>query len=168
MYPRNPRLKLRYAQKACARIEVIMKIIIEDCKPGEEDQIIIRCKEMDENILKVISDLKMGQKKLTGMKDGNITMIDPNNIYYFEGVDNKVFLYCKQNVYETKLRLYEIEEEYNNSNFFRASKSIILNVTKIKSVSPAYSGRFEAQLLNGETVVISRQYVPELKKKLGL
>lgn len=145
-----------------------MKIIIEECKPGEEDQIIIRCREMDEHILKLISELKMGQKKLAGIKDGNITMIEPSNVFYFEGVDNKVFVYCKQIVYETKLKLYEIEEEYSNTNFFRASKSVILNVTKIKSVSPAYSGRFEALLFNGEKVVISRQYVPELKKKLGL
>lgn len=145
-----------------------MKIIIEECKPGEEEQIIIRCNQMDENLLKIISELKKGQKKLTGMKDGIITMIEPSNVYYFEGVDNKVFLYCKQNVYETKLKLYEIEEEYKNTNFFRASKSVILNITKIKSISPAYSGRFEALLFNGEKVVISRQYVPELKKKLGL
>lgn len=145
-----------------------MKIIIEECNPGEEDQIIIRCKELDENILKVISELKLGQKKLAGIKDGNITMVEPANVYYFEGVDNKVFMYCKQNVYETKLKLYEIEEEYKNTNYLRASKSVILNVSKIKSISPAYSGRFEALLFNGEKVVISRQYVPELKKKLGL
>lgn len=145
-----------------------MKIIIEDCNPGEEDQIIIRCKEMDENLLKILSELKLGQKKLAGMKDGNIIMVEPSGVYYFEGVDNKVFMYCKQNVYETKLKLYEIEEEYNNTTFFRASKSVILNVSKIKSISPAYSGRFEALLFNGEKVVISRQYVPELKKKLGL
>jgi DNA-binding LytR/AlgR family response regulator len=149
-------------------MEVAMKIIIEESNPGEEDQIIIRCREMDENILKVISDLKMKQKKLAGIKEGNITMIDPANVYYFEGVDNKVFLYCKQNVYETKLKLYEIEEEYKNTNFFRASKSVILNVTKIKSISPAFSGRLEALLFNDEKVVISRQYVSELKKKLGL
>jgi DNA-binding LytR/AlgR family response regulator len=145
-----------------------MKIIIEECNPGEEDQVIIRCKKLDENILKLISELKQGQKKLTGIKDGNMVMIDPSNVYYFEGVDNKVFLYCKQNVYETKMKLYEIEEEYKNTDFFRASKSVILNVAKIKSISPAYSGRFEAQLFNDEVVVISRQYVPELKKKLGM
>ncbi len=145
-----------------------MKIIIEECNPGDEDQVIIRCKELNDNILKLITELKQGQKKLTGIKDGNIVMIDPANVYYFEGVDNKVFLYCKQNVYETKLKLYEIEEEYKNTDFFRASKSVILNVSKIKSISPAYSGRFEAQLFNGEVVVISRQYVPELKKKLGM
>lgn len=145
-----------------------MKIIIEECKPGEEDQIIIRCREMNENLLRIISELKAGQKKLTGIKDGVITMIDPANVYYFEGVDNKVFLYCKQNVYEIKQKLYEIEEEFKDTYFFRASKSVILNIKKIKSISPAYSGRFEALLFNGEKVVISRQYVPEFKKKLGL
>ncbi len=145
-----------------------MKIIIEDSSPDEEDQIIIRCSRMNDTILKIISELKMEQKKLTGIKDGTITAIDPANVYYFEGVDNKIFLYCKQNVYETKLKLYEIELEYQNTNFFRASKSIILNASKIKSISPAFSGRFEAVLYNGEKIVISRQYVPELKKKLGL
>lgn len=145
-----------------------MKIVIEDCNPGEEDQIIIRCKELNETLLKLISELKLGQKKFAGMKDGNIIMIEPSSVYYFEGVDNKVFMYCKQNVYETKLKLYEIEEEYSNTTFFRASKSVILNVSKIKSISPAYSGRFEALLFNGEKVVISKQYVPDLRKKLGL
>ncbi|MBB2184719.1 LytTR family transcriptional regulator DNA-binding domain-containing protein [Lachnospiraceae bacterium MD1] len=145
-----------------------MKIIIEDKKPGEEDHIIIRCSEMNDVLLKFIADMKLSKKKLAGIKDGKITMIDPSNIYYFEGVDNKVFLYCKQDVYETKLKLYEIEEDYKDTEFFRASKSVILNVKKIKSISPAYSGRFEALLFNGETVIISRQYVPELKRKLGL
>lgn len=95
-----------------------MKIIIEDIDPGEEEQIIIRCRSLNEATLKFISDLKMGKKKLTGIKDGIITMVEPQNVCYFEGVDNKVFIYCKQNVYETKLKLYEIEEEYENTNYF--------------------------------------------------
>jgi len=145
-----------------------MKIIIEDSNPGEEDQIIIRCRELNEATLKFIADLKMGQKKLVGIKDGNIAMIEPQDVYYFEAIDNKVFIYCKSNVYETKLKLYEIEEDYKDTDYFRASKSVILNVSKIKSISPAFSGRFEALLYNDEKIVISRQYVPELKKKLGL
>lgn len=145
-----------------------MKITIEDIKPGDDEEIIIRCHNLNDTLLKLISELKMGDKKIAGSLNGNITRIEPQHIYYFESVDNKVFIYCKQTVYESKLRLYEIEEEYVDSNFFRASKSIILNIAKIKSISPAYSGRFEALLFNGETVVISRQYVPALKKKLGL
>jgi DNA-binding LytR/AlgR family response regulator len=145
-----------------------MKVIIEDIDPFEEEQIIIRCRNINDTILKFISDLKMEQKKLVGLKDGVMVMIEPQNVYYFEGVNNKVFIYCKHNVYETKLKLYEVEADYENTDFVRVSKSIIINLSKIKSISPAYSGRFEALLFNGEKVVISRQYVPELKRKLGL
>lgn len=145
-----------------------MKIIIEDVSPDDEEQVIIRCRNLSDKVLKLISELKAEQQKLTGLKDGVITMIDAKRVYYFEGVDNKVFIYCKQNVYESKLKLYEIEEKYDNTYFFRASKSIILNIAKIRSISPSLSGRFEALLFNGETIVISRQYVPELKKRLGL
>nr|WP_184092257.1 LytTR family DNA-binding domain-containing protein [Anaerocolumna cellulosilytica] len=145
-----------------------MKITIEDVGQGEEEEIIIRCKSLDKTVLRLISELKAGNQKLTGWKDGTVTMIDPQNVYYFEGVDNKVFIYCKQSIYESKLKLYEIEVEYVNTDFFRASKSVILNISKIKSLSPAFSGRFEALLFNDEKIVISKQYVPALKKKLGI
>ena len=145
-----------------------MKIFIEDVKPGEDEEIIIRCRKLNATTLKLISELKTSDNKLTGMKDGSITVIDPHSVYYFESVDNKVYIYTKQNVYETKMKLYELETRYEHTDFFRASKSIILDITKIRSVSPAYSGRFEALLLNGEKIIISRQYVPFLKKKLTL
>lgn len=50
----------------------------------------------------------------------------------------------------------------------RASKSMVLNLNKIKHLSPAFGGRFEALLENDEKVIISRQYVPVLKERLGL
>ena len=41
-------------------------------------------------------------------------------------------------------------------------------VDKVKSLSPAFGGRFEAVLDNGEKTIISRQYVSVLKERLGL
>jgi DNA-binding LytR/AlgR family response regulator len=145
-----------------------VKIIIEDRNQEDEDEVIIRCKELDETLLKLINALKMGYQKITATKDGNIVVIDPKDIYYFEAVDNKVFVYTKHEVYETKRKLYEIEQEFEGSDFFRASKSTILNLSKVKSLMPAFSGRFEASLLNSEKVMISRQYVSILKRKLDL
>jgi DNA-binding LytR/AlgR family response regulator len=47
-------------------------------------------------------------------------------------------------------------------------KSVFVNLSKVRSLSPALSGRFEATLENGEKVIISRQYVGDLKKRLGI
>ena len=68
----------------------------------------------------------------------------------------------------TQLKLYEIEERFRATKLFRCSKSMILNIGKIRSVAASVNGRFEAKLINGETVIISRQYVPDLKKRLGM
>ena len=92
----------------------------------------------------------------------------PEEIYYFEAVDNKIFIYLEKEVYETKRKLYELERLFQGTDFFRASKSCIVILAKVKSLSPAFNGRFEALMRNGERVMISRQYVPILKEKLGL
>ena len=145
-----------------------MKIIIEDCDQFAEDEIIIRCKKLDDSLLKLIYGLKMQNDKIPVSNQGSIAMIEPKEVYYFEAVDNKVFVYGSNETYETKKKLYELEKIYEEANFLRVSKSIIVNLTKIKSLSPAYNGRFEAYLKNGEKIIISRQYVMDLKKKLGL
>ena len=95
-------------------------------------------------------------------------MIEPKSIYYFESVDDHVFVYCKFNVYEIKKKLYELQQQFENTDFLRISKSVIVTISNISKLTPSFNGRFEALLDNGEKTIISRQYVPELKKKLGI
>lgn len=79
-----------------------------------------------------------------------------------------MFAYCKKDVYEVREKLYQLEELLISYHFMRASKSMIINLDMIKYLSPAFGGRFEALLENDEKVIISRQYVPVLKERLGL
>lgn len=145
-----------------------IKITIENIPNGIEPEIIIKCNEADESMFELINSIKSISEKLIGIVDSKLYMINPNDVYYFESVDHKVFIYCKEMVYESRLRLYEIEAKFENGLFFRASKSTILNISKIQSINPVFYGRFEALLENGEKSIISRQYVPTLKNKLGL
>lgn len=145
-----------------------MKISIIEPNTNEEDEIIIKCHHLDDAILQLIYNLKAQTNPLAGVYEGKIHMINPSDVFYFETVDNKTFIYCQETVFECKLKLYELEALFTHTNFFRASKSTILNLLKIKNLAPAFNGRFEALLKNGEKVIISRQYVPDLKKKLNL
>ena len=145
-----------------------MKITIIEPKDGEDDEIIICCRHLDKRLMKLIYAIKTGENKITALHNGNYFQVTLEEIYYFEAVDNKVFLYLEKEVYETRRRLYELEELFQGTDFFRASKSCIVNLAKVKSLSTAFHGRFEALMKNGERVIISRQYVPVLKEKLGL
>jgi len=53
-------------------------------------------------------------------------------------------------------------------DFMRISKSVIVNMSKIKALVPSLSGKAEAILKNKERVVISRQYFNALKKNFGI
>ena len=145
-----------------------MKITIEIPKPGEEEEVIIRCVSMDEKILRFISSLKSEQESLTGYVEDRIVKLIPKDIYYFEAVDKKVFAYAAKETYEIHKKLYEIEQENEHTDFLRISKSIIVNVSKIAYVKPIFNGRFEANLRNEEKIIVSRQYVLDLKKKIGI
>ncbi len=144
-----------------------LKIVIEEPQDGQEEQIIIKCREMTAELLRILALLK-AQDALVAYDGNKIHRIKPNGVYYIEVVDNKTFLYCKNEVYESKQKLYELEEALANTDFLRVSKSVILNMSKIKSLRPALSGRFEALLDNGERIIVSRQYMIDLKKRLGI
>lgn len=145
-----------------------MKVTIIDTGPNEEEEIIIKCSHVSEDMMRLINELKTGKNKLLAYKEGEIFFIEPEEVFYFESVEQKVFAYCKTDVYEVKNKLYELQEELPERDFIRASKSFILNLNQIKSLSPAFGGRYEALLKNGEKIIISRQYVPVLKEKLGV
>lgn len=145
-----------------------MKITIETPQPGQEDEIIIRCAAFDEELMNLIYKLKTGREKLAVYSGSEILMLPLKEIYYFESVDNKVFAYCRKEVYEVRKKLYELENDYENQDFLRVSKSTIVHLSKISHLSPLFNGRFEAVLKNGEKIIISRQYVAMMKKKLGI
>lgn len=78
-----------------------MKIIIEEPMDGEEEQIIVKCRQMTPALHRVLSLLKT-QETLVAYDGNEIHRIQPSAIYYIEVVDNKTFLYCKATVYESK------------------------------------------------------------------
>jgi DNA-binding LytR/AlgR family response regulator len=105
---------------------------------------------------------------LTAFSGHEIYRVKSSDIFYIETVENRSFIYCENAVYESRNKLYELEEMVSGTDFLRISKSVILNLSKVQKLIPALSGRFEAVLINDLKVIISRQYVSELKKRLEI
>lgn len=143
-----------------------MKINVEIIDKKKEEQLLIECYEVTQQIDEIINFVKSRDTSLTSYYESQIYFVYLKDIYYIEAVDNKVFAYLEKRVYELKIKLYEFEELYGETNFFRCSKSVIVNLMKIEYIKPALNGRFMATLNNSEKVIISRQYVAELKERL--
>ena len=87
---------------------------------------------------------------------------------YAETVDGRTFLYTKDAVYQTPLRLYELEDQLAGTEFIRASKQLLANFDHVKAIRPEPGARLQLLLDNDEAVIVSRQYAPAIKRKLGL
>ncbi len=143
-----------------------LKVSVKHIGFDHEEQAIIQCYELNDNVKSIVSFIKSTDATLAGYTDERVSQISLQDILFVEAVDNKTFAYTSTKVYGLKCKLYEFAEQYEDKSFFRCSKSFVINLMKIDNVRPILNGRFCATMYNGEEVIISRQYVPELKKRI--
>lgn len=143
-----------------------MKITLNQDPAFPEAEVIINCPQADEDILRLVAMLRVYQKKLVGVRDGERHLLDVKDILYIDTADKKTFLYMESAVYESALKLYELEDALRELDFLRAGRSVIVNFRRIKSIRPELGGRMLVTMDNGEQVYVSRQYAGELKEKL--
>ena len=145
-----------------------MRVTVEQTEREREEELIVRCHDPGAAWVESVTEAASGQRKVCGWREDELHQLKLSEVFYFEVVDDRAFVYTKGEVYETKEKLYEFERLCTGSALFRCSKSMILNADRIDYVRPSLSGRFEAVLSNGEKVVVSRKYVAELKRMLGV
>ena len=148
-----------------------MKISI-NIDPGLDDtEIIVNCAAVTAETESIIAALRMADDQLTVIRDGETHILDISKIAYIETVDRKTFVYTQRDCYESKLKLYEMDDRLCNSRsggFLRISKSCIVRLKYIRSLRAELDRRIRITLENGEQLIASRQYADELKKRLGV
>lgn len=137
-------------------------------KQNEALNITIRCKKVDDEVTRLKSHIELFGQKLKAKKDGGDYFVAAADALYFESVDDHTFLYTRDDVMEIKQRLYELECILPSKDFIRISKSLIVNIGKIRSLKPELNRTVSATMCNGECLCISRKYVPAVKKMLSI
>ncbi len=145
-----------------------MRITIDEQKAARDIEVTIVCARADRRVLDLVARLRMFDRKVTGVADGRTRVLSAEDVLFIESVDKRTFIYTADEVLETGLRLYEMEERLADCDFLRVAKGCIVNFRAITALKPDINGRIIATLSSGEQVVISRQYAPDVKSKLGL
>lgn len=142
-----------------------MKYTIRQITEGE-DEIIFKYRRMTPDIERILNFINGSNRKLSGWKGKTLTLIDPNTILYIESVDGKVFAYTQEDVLQLDSPLNQLERLLTDINFFRCSKSMIVNINKVESLKSLPSNRIDASMCNGEHIMISRTYASDFRKRL--
>ena len=145
-----------------------MKVEIKKDQSVQAAYVEIHCKEITTDVTSLKTYIDNYKTGIKGSQDGEVHIVPLNEILYVETVDKKTFIYTESKVLGSDKRLYEIEELLDGRDFFRCSKSVIINLTKVTKLKPEITRNILATLTNGEVVVVSRRYAVELKKLLGI
>ncbi|MCR4617693.1 MAG: LytTR family transcriptional regulator [Lachnospiraceae bacterium] len=136
-----------------------MKVYITENKEAAVTTVEITCREVGNEVERLKRYIEDYDSRLKGKSQGEAIYVKASDVLYFESVDNRTFMYTADSVLEVEKKLYELEDFLNNKDFFRCSKSVIVNVNAIKSLKPEVTRNILAKLVNDEIITISRRYV---------
>lgn len=146
-----------------------MKIRIEVDENLIEDELIIRCSRLNDDITKIqraAADIATKTQRFIFYKGDTEYYLTLEEVLFFETEADSICVHTVDNVYQTKYRLYELEELLPGY-FMRVSKSAILNINQIYSISRNLSASSIVQFQNThKQVYVSRYYYKPLKERL--
>lgn len=147
-----------------------MKIRIEVDTQLEEEEIIIRCSELNAHIQTIeslIANIENTKEQLVFYKDDTTYYIALNDILFFESESSSVYAHTLSDVYQVKHKLYTLETCLPR-HFMRVSKSTILNTHAIYSITRHVTSSSIVEFQHTpKKVYVSRHYYKSLKDKLS-
>jgi two-component system LytT family response regulator len=96
--------------------------------------------------------------------EGRIFVIPVNDIDWIGAEEGSIYIHTKDGRYLTNYTLDELDSRLSPRTFFRAHRSAILNLNRVKEVIPWFAGNYRVRLSSGVEVDISRNRVKELRQ----
>ena len=144
-----------------------MKVRIELDPQMDEPEMIIRAPRLTEDVAR-LQQLILEQKMtpLTFYKDRSEYFVDVSEILFFETDGEKIYGHTREEAYEVRQKLYELEEILPIA-FCRICKSTIVNTKQIYSIEKSFSGTSTVNFYQTHKQVhVSRHYYQLLKERL--
>ncbi len=128
---------------------------------------VIYTNQIDEEVLQVVDVIGNVNGVITAVDEEKTIVLRAKDIYMIRVENNKAVIYCKERKYVSKKRLLELEKMLKGS-FMKISKTTIVNLDYIISAEASFGGVMCLVMKNGCKDYVSRKYLPEFKKYLGL
>ena len=143
-----------------------MKITLELGEAYAETELIVRCRQVDEEVERLLQQFQSPNEKLIVTQGEKTFFLSPQEVFYLESVERKCFVYTQTGTYESAEKLLELEERLDSHRFMRISKSVIVNMASINNITRNFDATMKLELVGGERLIASRHYARALKERL--
>jgi DNA-binding LytR/AlgR family response regulator len=79
-------------------------------------------------------------------------------------VERKLFLYTRDEVFRFDGTMSDIEKGIFETGLVRISRTCIMNTDYLREIRQIRNSHLEAVMDNDEKLIVSRKYLPEIKK----
>lgn len=145
-----------------------MKVNVELSSEYREPYATIYTDKLTEEIQAMIELFSAGKAPITALKnEDSILFLQPDEIYMVRIEGGNTMLFCEKQKYRSRKRLYELEQQLGKQ-FMQISRSTLVNLAYLDSMEAGFNGTMLLKLKNGCKDYVSRAYLPEFRKYLGL
>ena len=135
-------------------------------KAQNDIEILITYPEKNKTIERIVSLLKTVGLQIECFSEDRTKLINVSDIYYIESIDKKTVVFCDNDNFYVKSRLYQIYEKLKSNGFVQISKYCILNINKLEEIRSLANSHLEAKLSNGKCLCVTRKYLDNIRLRL--
>jgi len=143
-----------------------MVLKLEQDTSQKDIEIKITYPEKNKTINRLVSLIKSFNKQIECYSDDSIIYVNVSDIYYIESIDKKTMIFCENDNFLAKGRLYQIFDKLESKDFVQISKYCILNINKLEKIKTLANSHLEAELSNGKCLYVTRKYLADIKRSL--
>ena len=145
-----------------------MKVSIDISPEYKEPFAVIHTDKVTDDIQRMIDIFSSSETPVTAlMNEEDIIVLQPREIYMVRVEDGDTIIYGQKLRFRSRKRLYELSSQLGKQ-FMQISKTTLINLSYMDSIEPGFSGTLLLKLKNGCKDYVSRKYLPEFKKYLGI
>lgn len=145
-----------------------MKVSIDISTEYKEPFAVIHTDKVTDEVQRAVDLLGANETPVTAFRnEEDIVVLKPEEIYMVRVEDGDTIIYGAKTQYRSRRRLYELSSQLG-SKFMQISKTTLINLSYMDSIEPGFSGTLLLKLKNGNKDYVSRKYLPEFKRYLGL
>ena len=131
-------------------------------------KVIILTDRITDDVTQLVQTITSGAAGIAGTRNGTIQLLDPSEILRVYTNGRQVAAATASGEFSLRLRLYEAEERLSGRGFARISNSEIVNLRHVRYFDVSRSGVFRVVLDDDTSTFVSRRYIPQIRKLLGL
>lgn len=144
-----------------------MKVHLEIGKEYHPPSAVIYTDCLTEDLQEVIRLLE-GQRSPILVRDHEESVIlQPGEIYMIRVEGGQTLVYTKTKCFLSSARLREIRSEAG-ADFLQISKQTLVNLSYLDRLEAGFGGNLLLKLKNGLSDYVSRRYLPDFKRRLGI